>query len=107
MMRLFSKEAPESRFTKLVLLQAVQEKATKVLFGELVDKVAERIPHKPSWPGCELPKDTPWDTEERERFSGRSDESRTQEKAEEWQELLASMGPTIPLWFKVGNTPNL
>lgn len=96
-------QTPPARLTFLLIEMAVREKASKVVFGEPREKESERIPYEP--PTSKPPCDTPWDAENRESFSGRSDASRIEERRRQIEaEGSRWQGPYVPVWIKVGQS---
>ncbi len=100
MLNLLAKQDTLTRFTNLILFSAIREKATKIVFGDPSEEGANRVLRDPS---LESAANTPWDAEDRERFSGQSDAAREEKKRQEERKLQIGIGPTVPLWFKVGN----
>jgi hypothetical protein len=88
---------PHARFIKLVLSQAVMMQAIKLVLGEPAETGCKR---KPIERQKERVWEAPWENEDRERFSGRSEKSMAE--ARRAREAHWSQG--VPLWLKIGDT---
>ena len=96
-----ARAASSARFLKMIIAQAAEKKATKVVLGMPCEAECPRVPYVPH-----LSPRVPWEDEDKARFSGRSEQELAEGRIalKEWYLTDVSERRSIPLWFKVGQT---